>query len=161
MTSSLPRPGEMAPEFTLPQDGGDDVTLSALRGSRVVVFFYPRDNTPGCTTEALEFTAAAPAFAQAGVTVLGVSKDSLKKHENFRAKHGLGVPLLSDADSDMCERYGVWGEKKNYGRTYMGITRTTVLIDAEGRIERVWEKVRVKGHVAEVLAAVQDGAQDA
>jgi len=154
MSTPLPQPGDLAPAFTLPQDGGDDVSLSDLRGHRVVLFFYPKDNTPGCTTEALEFTASAGAFAEAGVKVFGISKDSLKKHENFRAKHGLGVPLLSDADGDVCERYGVWGEKKNYGRTYMGITRTTVLIDAQGRIERIWEKVRVKGHVAEVLAAV-------
>ena len=158
MTTPLPQPGEMAPDFTLPQDAGPDVTLSGLRGSRVVLFFYPKDNTPGCTTEAVEFTANADAFAAAGVKVFGISKDSLKKHENFRAKHDLGVPLLSDADSDMCERYGTWGEKKNYGRTYMGITRTTVLIDAEGRVERVWEKVRVKGHVDEVLAAVREKA---
>lgn len=156
MTHPLPQLGEIAPEFTLPQDGGAPVTLSDLRGRRVVLFFYPKDNTPGCTTEALEFTANAAAFEAAGVTVLGISKDSLKKHENFRAKHDLGVPLLSDADGDVCERYGVWGEKKNYGRTYMGITRTTILIDPEGRIERIWEKVRVKGHVEAVLAAVQD-----
>ncbi|WP_300513036.1 thioredoxin-dependent thiol peroxidase [Aliiroseovarius sp.] len=155
MSSPLPLPGEIAPGFTLPQDGGADISLAEQRGGRVLLFFYPRDNTPGCTTEALEFTARAQAFSDAGVRIFGISKDSLKKHENFRAKHGLGVPLLSDADSDVCERYGVWGEKKNYGRSYMGITRTTVLIDAEGRVERVWAKVRVKGHVDEVLAAVQ------
>ena len=155
MSTPLPQAGDLAPEFTLPQDGGDDVSLADLRGQRVVLFFYPKDNTPGCTTEALEFTANAGAFAEAGVKIFGISKDSLKKHENFRAKHGLGVPLLSDAEGDVCERYGVWGEKKNYGRTYMGITRTTVLIDAEGRVERVWEKVRVKGHVDEVLATVK------
>jgi peroxiredoxin Q/BCP len=155
MSTPLPQPGDLAPVFTLPQDGGDDVNLEELRGHRVVLFFYPKDNTPGCTTEALDFTANAAAFAAEGVKIFGISKDSLKKHENFRAKHALGVPLLSDADGDVCERYGVWGEKKNYGRTYMGITRTTVLIDAQGRIERVWDKVRVKGHVDEVLAAVK------
>ncbi|MCI2398496.1 thioredoxin-dependent thiol peroxidase [Aliiroseovarius subalbicans] len=155
MSAQLPEPGSIAPDFTLPQDGGDDVTLSALRPDRVVLFFYPKDNTPGCTTEALEFTATAQTFADAGVQVFGISKDSLKKHENFRAKHALGVPLLSDADGDVCERYGVWGEKQNYGRTYMGISRTTVLIDSDGTVLRVWPKVRVKGHVDDVLAAVQ------
>ncbi len=103
MSIPLPQPGDIAPEFTLPQDGGEDVSLADLRGNRVVLFFYPKDNTPGCTTEALEFTANAAEFAAQGVTVFGISKDSLKKHENFRAKHGLGVPLLSDANSDVCE----------------------------------------------------------
>ncbi len=147
--------GGIAPDFTLPRDGGESVTLSDLFESRVVLFFYPKDNTPGCTTEALDFTARLADFTAAGTRVLGISKDSLRKHENFRDKHGLSVPLLSDADNDVCERYGVWGEKKNYGRSYFGITRTTYLIAAGGEILKVWPRVRVKGHVDEVLAEVQ------
>ena len=148
--------GISAPDFTLPQDGGSDVTLSALKGNPVIVYFYPKDNTPGCTTEALDFTARQQEFADLNCTVLGVSKDSVKKHANFRTKHGLSVTLLSDADSDVCERYGVWKEKKMYGKTFWGIERTTFLIDADGSIARIWPKVKVKGHVGEVLAALRD-----
>ena len=148
--------GISAPDFTLPQDGGSDVTLSALKGNPVIVYFYPKDNTPGCTTEALDFTARQQEFADLNCTVLGVSKDSVKKHANFRTKHGLSVTLLSDADSDVCERYGVWKEKKMYGKTFWGIERTTVLIDADGTIARIWPKVKVKGHVDDVLAALRD-----
>jgi len=147
--------GAKAPDFTLPRDGGETVTLSALSPAPVVLFFYPKDNTPGCTTEAVGFTAELEAFRAAGVQVLGVSKDSVKKHENFRDKHALEVALLSDAQSDVCERFGVWGEKKNYGKTYLGITRTTFLIGGDGVILRVWPKVRVAGHVEDVLAAVR------
>jgi len=148
--------GISAPDFTLPQDGGSDVTLSALKGNPVIVYFYPKDNTPGCTTEALDFTARQQEFADLNCTVLGVSKDSVKKHANFRTKHGLSVTLLSDADSDVCERYGVWKEKKMYGKTFWGIERTTFLIDADGSIARIWPKVKVKGHVDDVLAALRD-----
>lgn len=148
--------GISAPDFTLPQDGGSDVTLSALKGNPVIVYFYPKDNTPGCTTEALDFTARQQEFADLNCTVLGVSKDSVKKHANFRTKHGLSVILLSDADSDVCERYGVWKEKKMYGKTFWGIERTTFLIDADGSIARIWPKVKVKGHVDDVLAALRD-----
>jgi len=155
MTANLPEPGDIAPDFTLPQDGGDAVSLSAQRPAPVVLFFYPKDNTPGCTTEAIDFTANIAKFEAAGAKVFGISKDSVKKHENFRAKHSLGIALLSDAEGDVCERYGVWGEKKNYGRTYMGITRTTVLIAGDGSVAQVWAKVKVAGHVDEVLAAVQ------
>lgn len=147
--------GHPAPDFTLPRDGGDEVTLSDLRGEQVVLYFYPKDNTPGCTTEALEFTALAKEFAAAGTRVFGVSKDSVKKHDNFCAKHDLGVPLLSDAEGDVCERYGVWVEKQMYGKTYMGIQRATYLIDAEGNISRTWPKVKPAGHAAEVLEAAQ------
>ncbi|MDP7185798.1 MAG: thioredoxin-dependent thiol peroxidase [Paracoccaceae bacterium] len=148
--------GISAPDFTLPQDGGSDVTLSALKGNPVIVYFYPKDNTPGCTTEALDFTARQQEFADLNCTVLGVSKDSVKKHANFRTKHGLSVTLLSDADSDVCERYGVWKEKKMYGKTFWGIERTTVLIDADGSIARIWPKVKVKGHVDDVLTTLRD-----
>lgn len=140
-----------APDFTLPRDGEGEVTLSALTGGPVVLFFYPKDNTPGCTTEAIDFTARIAEFAALNCTVLGISKDSVKKHDNFRAKNDLGVALLSDADSDVCEKYGVWQEKKMYGKTFMGIVRTTVLIDANGKIARIWNKVKVAGHAEEVL----------
>lgn len=147
--------GQPAPDFTLPQDGADPVTLSALKGGPVVLYFYPRDNTPGCTTEALDFTALMPDFAALGARVFGISKDSLTKHRNFTAKKELTVPLLSDTDSDVCERYGVWVEKQMYGKTHMGIQRATFLIDAEGKIAQVWPKVKVAGHAAEVLDAVR------
>jgi len=147
--------GQIAPDFTLPRDGGSLVTLSDLRGQAVVLFFYPKDNTPGCTTESIAFTAMKQEFAAANTTILGISKDSVASHDKFRTKHNLDVALISDADGDLCKRYGVWGEKNNYGRKYMGITRTTVLIDAEGKIAQIWNKVRVKGHVEDVLAAAQ------
>ena len=145
--------GTLAPDFTLPRDGGEDVTLSTLRGQKVVLYFYPKDNTPGCTTEALDFTALKDQFAQEGVLVFGISKDSVKKHENFCAKHSLGVPLLSDEAGTVCEEYGVWAEKQMYGKTFLGIVRATYLIDEEGQILRVWPKVKVAGHAAEVLEA--------
>lgn len=148
--------GSPAPDFTLPRDGGGDVTLSTLKGNPVIVYFYPKDNTPGCTTEALDFTAKRQEFADLGCTVLGISKDSIKKHENFRDKYELSVTLLSDADSDVCEQFDVWKEKKMYGKVFMGIERTTVLIDAEGTVAKVWPKVKVKDHVDDVLAAVRD-----
>ena len=151
----MPEAGEMAPDFTLPCDGGAEITLSALRPAPVVLYFYPRDDTSGCTREALDFTEHGEAFAAAGVVVVGVSKDSVAKHEKFKAKHGLGVVLASDAESDVCERYGTWVEKQMYGKTHMGIERATFLIDGEGRIARVWLKVKVPGHVAEVLEAVR------
>ena len=144
-----------APDFTLPRDGEGEVTLSALIGGPVVLFFYPKDNTPGCTTEAIDFTARIAEFDALNCTVLGISKDSVKKHDNFRAKHDLGVALLSDANSDVCEKYGVWQEKKMYGKTFMGIVRTTVLIDANGKIARIWNKVKIAGHAEEVLEAAR------
>jgi thioredoxin-dependent peroxiredoxin len=147
--------GQIAPFFALPADEGTQISLETLRGKKVVLYFYPKDNTPGCTTEALDFTAMLPDFAAANTVVLGISKDSLKKHSNFRAKHNLAVTLLSDAEGDMCENYGVWAEKKMYGKSFMGIVRTTVLIDENGVIARVWPKVKVAGHVTEVLSEVQ------
>ncbi len=151
----MPEPGTIAPDFTLPRDGGSSVTLSALRPAPVVLFFYPRDDTSGCTKEALAFTALKDAFGEAGAQVLGISKDSVEKHQKFRDKHDLNVPLLSDADSDICEQYGVWKQKSMYGKTFWGIERSTFLIDGEGRIARVWPKVKVPGHAEEVLEAVR------
>ena len=147
--------GSTAPDFTLPRDGGDTVTLSAFQPRKVVLFFYPRDDTSGCTKEALGFTEAKDAFAAAGATVMGVSKDSVKKHDKFRDKYDLGVPLLSDEESDVCETFGTWVEKNMYGKKYMGIERTTFLIDGNGTVQRVWRKVKVPGHVEEVLEAVK------
>ncbi|WOI55160.1 peroxiredoxin [Palleronia sp. LCG004] len=143
---------QQAPDFTLPRDGGGEVTLSTFEGP-VVLYFYPRDDTSGCTTEALDFSQAKEAFDRQGVTILGVSKDSVAKHDKFRDKHGIGVALLSDEHGDVCERYGVWVEKKMYGKTHMGIERSTFLIDASGTILREWRKVKVPGHVEEVLDA--------
>nr|WP_319246423.1 thioredoxin-dependent thiol peroxidase [uncultured Celeribacter sp.] len=147
--------GAKAPDFTLPRDGGSDVTLSDLRGQKVVLYFYPKDNTPGCTTEALDFTALKQEFDAAGVAVFGISKDSVKKHENFCAKHSLGIPLLSDAEGTVCEDYGVWAEKKMYGKTFWGIVRATFLIEEDGTIAQVWPKVKVTGHAQEVLEAAR------
>ena len=147
--------GETAPDFTLPRDGGGSVTLSALRPGKAVLYFYPRDNTPGCTLEAQDFSALAAEFTAAGTTVIGISKDSVKSHDSFCRKHGLSVILASDEGGSTCEDYGVWGEKSLYGRLFLGITRATFLIDGAGRVARVWPKVKVKGHAAEVLAAAQ------
>ncbi|MCW8843981.1 MAG: peroxiredoxin [Rhodobacteraceae bacterium] len=148
---------DIAPDFTLPatdkQSGAQTVTLSALHPAPVVLFFYPRDNTAGCTREAVEFTESLAAFEEAGTKVFGISKDSLASHEKFIAKKDLGMPLLSDEESDTCEAYGVWKEKKMYGKTFMGIERSTFLIDSEGRLAKVWRKVKVDGHVEDVLNA--------
>ena len=147
--------GETAPDFTAPTQNGEDLTLSDLRGQPVVLYFYPKDDTPGCTQEAKDFTELGHQFKAAGATVIGVSKDTVAKHDKFALKYDLGVTLVSDAEGDICEQYGVWGEKKNYGKTYMGITRTTFLIDGEGRLAREWPKVKVAGHAEEVLDAVK------
>jgi thioredoxin-dependent peroxiredoxin len=149
------QPGDTAPDFTAPRDGGDSLTLSALRPQKVVLYFYPKDDTPGCTTEALDFTSHAAAFADAGTVVVGVSKDPVASHDKFVKKHGLGIALVSDAEAGICEAYGTWVEKNMYGKTYMGIERTTVLIDGAGKVARVWSKVKVPGHVAEVLEAAR------
>lgn len=146
---------DTAPDFTLPRDGGGSITLSALRPGKVVLYFYPKDATPGCTLEAQDFSARAAAFAAAGTTVIGLSKDSVKAHDKFCKKHGLAVILASDEAGQTCETYGVWKEKSMYGKTFMGVERTTVLIDGQGRVARVWPKVSVKGHADEVLAAAQ------
>jgi len=147
--------GAKAPVFHLPRDGGDTVSLSDYSGKKLVLFFYPRADTPGCTKEAIEFTRLAGAFAEAQTAILGVSADSLKAQEAFRNKHQLAIPLVSDEKHEMLEAYGVWGEKSMYGKIFQGILRTTVLIGKDGRILKVWRNVRVDGHADEVLAAVR------
>ncbi len=149
------KPGDPAPPFDLPTAGGGSVSLASLKGKRVVVYFYPKDDTPGCTQEALSFTEKAKAFATAKTVVVGISRDSVAKHDKFAAKHGLSVILASDEDGKVCERYGVWVEKTLYGRTFMGIERATFLLDEAGKLQRVWRKVRVPGHVEEVLKEVK------
>lgn len=151
----MPDVSQPAPDFTLPVTGGGDVTLSALKGTPVVLFFYPRDDTPGCTKENIGFSEHLEAFGAAGAKVYGISRDSMAKHEKFAAKHGLDVPLLSDEEGSVTETYGVWVEKSMYGKTSMGIERATYLIDAEGNIAKIWRKVKVPGHVEEVLEAVR------
>jgi peroxiredoxin Q/BCP len=150
--------GDRAPDFDLPTDGGGRARLSDYVGRTLVLYFYPKDDTPGCTTEAQGFSAAAAEFAEAGAAIVGVSKDSPKKHDRFKAKYGLAFALASDEDGAVVERYGVWVEKSLYGRQYMGIDRATFLIGPDGIIRRVWRKVRVPGHVDEVLAAARSVA---
>ena len=148
--------GDALPDIALETPEGGSVKPSDFKGRKLVLFFYPKDDTPGCTTEAKDFSALADAFAAAGVALLGVSKDPPKRHAKFTEKHGLTVPLASDAETGgLSDAIGVWTEKQNYGRTYLGMVRTTYLIDAEGKIARVWSKVRVKGHADEVLAAAK------
>jgi peroxiredoxin Q/BCP len=142
--------GQKAPEFCLPNQDSEEICLRDLRGSWVVFYFYPKDNTPGCTTEACEFTEALPDFTASGATILGVSPDSVKRHQNFIAKKELKITLLSDEEKEVLQAYGVWQLKKNYGREYMGVVRTTYLIDPDGNVAHVWPKVRVKGHVEAV-----------
>lgn len=148
--------GDLAPDVTLPRDGGATVSLADFKGQQVVLYFYPRDDTPSCTKEATGFTQAATGFAVANTTVLGVSKDPVNKHDKFVAKHALGIALLSDENSDVCERYGTWVEKSMYGKTFMGIERATFLIAPDGKIAQIWRKVKVPGHVETVLAAARD-----
>lgn len=147
--------GDKAPAFTLAADGGGTVSLSDFKGRTVALYFYPKADTTACTTEAQDFTRLKDAFAATGTVVLGISRDPLKAIDKFRAKHDLAVRLATDEAGGMLEAYGVWVEKSMYGRTYMGIERATFLIDAKGRIARIWRKVRVKGHAEEVLAAAQ------
>jgi peroxiredoxin Q/BCP len=149
-------PGDKAPAFTLTAAGGGQVSLAKLKGKIVVLFFYPKDDTTACTQEALNFTEKAAAFARLGAAIVGVSRDSVASHDRFMAKHGLRVTLGADTDGKVTDRYGVWVEKSLYGRKYMGIERVTFLIDAGGKIVKTWRKVKVAGHVEEVLAAVRD-----
>lgn len=153
--STLPAEGQKAPDFSLPADDGSTVSLADLAGKKIVLYFYPKDDTPGCTVEAIAFSAQKAAFEAANAVVLGVSKDSIKAHCKFRDKHNLTVRLLSDETGGMLEAYGVWVEKSQYGRTYMGIARTTFLIDEKGTVAKVWPKVKVDGHADDVLAAVK------
>lgn len=148
--------GQSAPDFTAATDGAGEITLSALRGKKVVLYFYPKDDTPGCTTEACGFRDALPDFSGIDAEIIGVSRDSVARHDKFKAKYELPFALAADEDGTICEAYGTWVEKVNYGRTYMGIERATFLIDAEGIVRRIWRKVKVKGHVEDVLAAARE-----
>ncbi len=146
--------GGKSPTFTLPRDGTGTLGLNDFKGHPLVIFFYPKDDTSGCTKEAIEFTLKMADFKATGSSILGISKDSVAKHDKFIAKHDLKIPLLADITGEVCERYDVWKEKSIYGRTYMGIERSTFLIDANGIIRQIWRKVRVKGHVDAVLTEV-------
>lgn len=146
--------GAKAPGFSCPADGGRIIKLSDFAGKPVVLYFYPKDDTSGCTREAIDFTAAARSFAKLGCVVIGCSKDSAAQHDKFKKKHELNVTLISDSDGAVCEAYGVWVEKSMYGRKYMGIERATYLLDHKHRINQIWRRVKVPGHVADVLAAV-------
>lgn len=148
------KPGDPAPNFDLPTAGGGRVSLASLKGKQIVLYFYPKDDTTGCTREALEFTEKVDDFAAAKAVIVGVSRDDVASHDKFAAKRGLKVILGADTDGKVTERYGVWGEKVLYGRKYMGIERATFLIDKKGKLKRIWRKVKVPGHVDQVLEEV-------
>ena len=150
--------GDIAPDFTVPTDGGGTVSLAALKGKRVVLYFYPKDDTPGCTKEACAFRDSMADLAAVDARIVGVSKDSVSRHDRFKVKYGLPFTLASDTDGSVCEAYGVWVQKKLYGREYMGIERATFLIGADGRVKRIWRKVRVPGHADSVLEAAREAA---
>ncbi len=147
--------GDKAPDFTLPTDGNGSVALKAQRGKKVVVYFYPKDDTTGCTKEACGFRDAMPDFSKIAATIIGISRDSVRSHDKFKQKYALPFILASDESGEVCEKYGVWVEKSMYGRKYMGIERTTVLIDEKGVIRGLWPKVKIDGHIGEVLAAAK------
>ncbi len=148
--------GKRAPAFSMPTDSGRNIALKDLKSQKVVLYFYPKDDTPGCTKEAIAFSQHVKAFDQASAVVIGVSKDPVSKHEKFKHKHNLDIILASDELTGIAEKYGVWVEKSMYGRKYMGIERSTFLIDGKGAVQKIWRKVKVAGHAEEVLAAVQD-----
>ena len=154
MTAS-PTEGTHAPDFSLPVDGGGKVSLAELKGRKVVVYFYPKADTPGCTKESMDFSRLKPEFERANSAIIGVSADAVAAQDKFKAKHDLTVPLASDPDRVMIDRYGVWVEKTMYGKTFMGIERATFLVDGKGVIRKVWHNVKVEGHAEEVLAAVK------
>ncbi len=147
--------GKAAPDFSLPASGGRTVSLAGLKGKPFVLYFYPRADTPGCTKEACAFEEALPQLGKTGVTVIGVSKDSIKAIEKFAAKYNLTFPLASDPEATVIDAYGAWQEKSMYGKKYMGIERSTVLVDAKGKIAKIWPKVKIEGHAADVAAAVK------
>jgi peroxiredoxin Q/BCP len=149
-------PGDKAPDFSLPSDGGGTVSLKKLKGQNIVLYFYPKDDTSGCTKEAMEFNALWAKFAKAGTEIIGVSPDSTASHDKFKKKYDLAFPLISDEQKDMLGAYGVWVEKSMYGRKYMGVERTTFLIDGKGKIQEIWRKVKVPGHAEAVLKAAQE-----
>jgi peroxiredoxin len=147
--------GKKSPEFTAIDENGVSISLNDFKGKKIILYFYPKDNTPGCTVQAIAFTEMRTEFEAENCIILGVSKDSCKKHQNFIAKQNLNITLISDEEGELCEKYGVWVLKKLYGREYMGIERTSFLIDEEGKIHQIWRKVKVKNHVAEVLEIVK------
>jgi peroxiredoxin Q/BCP len=147
--------GDKAPNFTLPTDGNGELTLSNLQGQKVILYFYPKDDTPGCTTESCSFNDNLNALNKLNTAVIGLSKCSVAKHDKFKAKYGFNFPLASDENSDVCEQYGTWVEKNMYGKKYMGIERSTFLIDENGKIEKIWRKVKVKDHVEAVLETLK------
>jgi peroxiredoxin Q/BCP len=155
---AIPQAGSKAPDFQLPDHTGKTVSLSQFAGKNVVLYFYPKDDTPGCTVEACNFRDEHSALEKAGAVVLGVSPDTTKSHEKFATKFSLPFPLLADTDHKIAEAYGAWGEKTNYGRTFMGIIRSTFLIDPQGVVKHVWPKVKVNGHVGEVLSMLTGGS---
>ncbi|MFZ0694513.1 MAG: thioredoxin-dependent thiol peroxidase [Alphaproteobacteria bacterium] len=147
--------GDKAPDFNLPSDGGGKISMKSLRGKKVVLYFYPKDDTPGCTAEACAFRDSLPDFSKVKATIIGVSKDDVKSHDRFKKKYDLPFPLLSDEDGELVKAFGVWVEKSMYGRKYMGIDRSTFLIDDKGIVRGVWRKVKVNGHAEEVLEAAE------
>lgn len=150
--------GAKAPDFTMPKDGEGTLSLSKLKGKKVVLYFYPKDSTPGCTKQGETFRDHYGDFKSHNTEIIGVSKDSIKSHDKFKDKYNFPFPLASDQDTDVCEQYGVWVEKSMYGRKYMGIERSTFLINEEGNIEKVWRKVKVPGHVEDVLTTVKQAS---
>lgn len=154
----IPQTGTQAPDFQLKDQNGNDVKLSQYRGKNVVLYFYPKDDTPGCTREACDFRDQHSAVREAGAVVLGVSPDTTASHQKFATKFSLPFPLLADTGHQVCDAYGVWGEKSLYGRTFQGVTRATFLIDTEGKVARVWPKVKVQGHVDEILESLSGDA---
>ena len=153
--------GDKAPDFTLPTDGGGEVSLAQLNGQKVVLYFYPKDDTPGCTKESCSFNENLSAFNKMNVQVIGLSKCSVKKHDKFKAKYDLNFPLASDENNQTCEAYGTWVEKNMYGKKYMGIERTTFLIDEQGKIAHIWRKVKVPNHVEDVMSVAKEEAKAA
>jgi peroxiredoxin Q/BCP len=153
--------GDKAPDFSLPADNNSTISLSDYKGQWIVIYFYPKDDTPGCTTESCSFRDHRKDFEKLGAQIIGISKDSIKKHDKFKAKYDLNFPLVSDENSDMCERYGVWVEKSMYGKKYMGIERSTFLIDKKGNIAQIWRSVKVPGHVEDVALALKNLSKEA
>lgn len=153
--------GDKAPNFTLPTDGGGEISLSSFKGEKVVLYFYPKDDTPGCTKESCSFNENLSALNKMNTQVIGLSKCSVKKHDKFKAKYDLTFPLASDENNDVCEQYGTWVEKSMYGRKYMGIDRSTFLIDEKGKIAQIWRKVKVPGHVEAVMEEIKENTKKA
>lgn len=158
---SIPKVGDKAPDITLPSDGGGTVALKDYKGQKVIVYFYPKDDTPGCTKESCSLSENLSKLNKLNCAVIGISKNSVKDHDKFKKKYDLKFPLASDEEGDVCERYGVWAEKSMMGRKYMGILRTTFLIDENGTIEQVWENVKVDGHTDEILEALKQSKKAA